>query len=325
MLTRKTIGFIIKIGIVALALFFLYQQLNVKSGIEKYSVGDIITKLKDNYIIVIVVSFMMLLNWFLEALKWRFLIAKIENVSVIRSLRAIFSGITVSAFTPNRIGEYGGRVFCLEKADRIQAVLITVIGSMAQLLTTIVFGSIGLLFLPDYLSDFSLFFDKMSFSYPFLAFIIFLLNAILVLLFLNVSVLTNVLTNISFLKKFEKYNGVFSFYSFEELFKVLAYSVLRYVVFTTQFFILLQLFEVQILYTDAIILITSMLFIVSVIPTISITEIGVRGSVALFLFGLVSTNTVGILSATFVLWVINLLIPSLIGIVFIFTLKFFRK
>ena len=325
MLTRKTIGFLIKIGIVALALFFLYQQLNVKSGVDTHSIVDIITILKGNYIIVIVVVFMMLLNWFLEALKWRFLIAKIEKVSMKRSLRAIFSGITVSAFTPNRVGEYGGRVFCLEKADRIQAVLITVIGSMAQLLTTIIFGSIGLLYLPSYQSDFSLFFDKVSFAYPVFAFILILLNVLLVLLFLNVSVLTNVLTKISFLKKFEKYSGVFSFYSFEELLKVLGYSVARYAVFTTQFFILLQLFDVQILYADAIILIMSMLFVISVIPTIAITEIGVRGSVALFLFGLVSANTVGIFSATFVLWVINLLIPSLIGVFFIFTLKFFRK
>ena len=74
----------------------------------------------------------------MEALKWQFLISKIEKISIKRSIRAIFSGITVSAFTPNRVGEYGGRVFCLEKADRIQAVLITVIGSMAQLVTTIV-------------------------------------------------------------------------------------------------------------------------------------------------------------------------------------------
>ena len=261
MLTRKTIGFLIKIGIVALALFFLYQQLNVKSGVDTHSIVDIITILKGNYIIVIVVVFMMLLNWFLEALKWRFLIAKIEKVSIKRSLRAIFSGITVSAFTPNRVGEYGGRVFCLEKADRIQAVLITVIGSMAQLLTTIIFGSIGLLYLPSYQSDFSLFFDKVSFAYPVFAFILILLNVLLVLLFLNVSVLTNVLTKISFLKKFEKYSGVFSFYSFEELLKVLGYSVARYAVFTTQFFILLQLFDVQILYADAIILIMSMLFV----------------------------------------------------------------
>jgi len=325
MLTRKTIGFLLKIGIVALALFFLYHQLNVKSGVDKHSLDEIITKLKGNYIIVTVVVFMMLLNWFFEALKWRFLIAKIEEVSIKRSLRAIFSGITISAFTPNRVGEYGGRVFCLEKADRIQAVLVTVIGSMAQLLTTIVFGSIGLLYLPFYQSDFSLFFDKVSFAYPVLAFSLILLNVLLVLFFLNVSILTNILAKISFLKKFEKYSGVFSFYSFEELLKVLGYSVVRYVIFTTQFFILLKLFDVQILYADAIVLIMSMLFVISVIPTIAITEIGVRGSVALFLFGLVSANTVGIFSATIVLWIINLLIPSLIGVFFIFTLKFFRK
>jgi hypothetical protein len=96
-------------------------------------------------------------------------------------------------------------------------------------------------------------------------------------------------------------------------------------VFTTQFFILLELFEVSIAYNDAIVLIMSMLFVISVIPTIAITEIGVRGSVAVFLFGLISANTVGILSATFVMWIVNLLLPALIGTIFIFTLKFFRK
>ena len=96
MLTRKTIGFLIKIGIVALALFFLYQQLNVKSGIDKHCVDDIITKLKGNYIVVILVIFMMFLNCFLEALKWRFLISKIEKVSIKRSLRAIFSHVPLT-------------------------------------------------------------------------------------------------------------------------------------------------------------------------------------------------------------------------------------
>ena len=325
MLSRKTIGFLLKFGIVAFALFFLYQQLTAKSGVEQLSMEDVIAKLKSNYAIVILVVLMMFFNWFLEALKWRFLIAKIEKISIKRSIRAIFSGITVSAFTPNRVGEYGGRVFCLETADRIQAVLITVIGSMAQLLTTIIFGSIGLLCLPSYKSDFSIFFDNVSFALPVFAFILIVLNVLLVLLFLNASVFSNVLSNISFLKKYQKYNSVFSFYSSDELLKVLGYSVARYAVFTTQFFILLQVFEVHIAYTDAIVLIMAMLFIISVIPTIAITEIGVRGSVALFLFGLVSANTVGILSATFVMWIINLLVPALIGTAFIFTLKFFRK
>lgn len=325
MLSKKTIGFLLKIAIVAFALFFLYQQLTSKSGVEQISIDDIMVKLKENYLTISLVVLMMFLNWFLEALKWRFLIAKIEKISIKRSIRAIFSGITVSAFTPNRVGEYGGRVFCLEKADRIQAVLITVIGSMAQLLTTIIFGSIGILYLSDYKSELALFFDNVSFAFPVLAFILVLLNFVLLLLFLNASVFSNVLAKISYLKKFKKYSEVFSFYSVSDLSKVLFYSIARYVVFTTQFFILLQLFDVSINYEDAIIFIMSMLFIISVIPTIAITEIGVRGSVAVLLFGLVSSNTIGILSATFVLWIINLLLPSLIGIVFIFTLKFFRK
>jgi len=156
-------------------------------------------------------------------------------------------------------------------------------------------------------------------------FIIILLNVLLVILFLNASVFSVLLSKFKFLRKFAKYNAVFSFYNSSELLEVLLYSVARYVVFTTQFFILLEVFEVDISYVDSIILTSTMLFVISVIPTIAITELGIRGSVALFLFGLVSSNSVGILSATFVMWIINLLLPALIGTIFIFTLKFFRK
>ena len=325
MLSRKTIGFLLKIGIVAFALFFLYQQITSKSSAEQFDIDQILLILKKNFLVIGVVVIMMFLNWFLEALKWRFLILKIEKVSIKRSVRAIFSGITVSAFTPNRVGEYGGRVFCLEKADRIQAVLITVIGSMAQLVTTIVFGSIGILLLPNLMPEFDAILSQFVFAYPIMLFMIVLLNVLLVSLFLNASVFSVVLSKFKFLKKYSKYNEVFSFYNSQELLEVLIYSVARYLVFTAQFLILLQVFDVQIGYIDAMILITTMLLVISIIPTIAITEIGIRGSVALFLFGLVSVNAIGILSATFVMWVINLLLPALIGTIFIFSLKFFRK
>lgn len=325
MLSRKTIGFLLKVGIVAFALFFLYQQLTSKSSVEQFDLDQILVKLQENYIVVTVVILMMFLNWFIESLKWRFLISKIEKVSIKRSIRAIFSGITVSAFTPNRVGEYGGRVFCLEKADRIKGVLITVIGSMAQLVTTIVFGSIGILLLPNLMPEFDSLLSNIVFAYPIMLFLLILLNVLLVTLFLNASVFSVVLSKIKFLRKFKKYNEVFSFYNSSELLEILLYSVARYIVFTTQFFILLQVFDVQIGYVDAMILITTKLLVISIIPTIAITEIGIRGSVALFLFGLVSVNAIGILSATFVMWVINLLLPALIGTIFIFSLKFFRK
>ncbi|MEC8853161.1 MAG: lysylphosphatidylglycerol synthase domain-containing protein [Bacteroidota bacterium] len=328
MLSKKTIGSLLKIGIVAFALFFLYEQLTSKSSVEQFNGDVILQQIKEGYAVLVAVALMMFLNWLLEAVKWRFLILKIEQISIKRSIRAIFSGITVSAFTPNRVGEYGGRVFCLEKADRIQAVLITVIGSMAQLVTTIFFGCVGLLFLPKYKPEFYNIVNSIEFGYPILVFLLVLLNVLIVFLFLNASLFSAILSKIKFLSKYKKYNEVFSFYNTGELVKVLLYSVARYAVFTTQFFILLLLFKVDIAYADAIVLIMIMLFIVSIIPTLAITEIGIRGPVAIFLFGLPTPEidmTVQIFSATFVMWIINLLLPALIGTVFIFTLKFFRK
>ena len=324
MKSKKTISFLLKIGIVAFALFFLYEQITSKSSFEDFDINKTFIQLKTNYLLLVLVVLMMFLNWFLESLKWRFLISKIEKISIKRSLRAIFSGITVSAFTPNRVGEYGGRVFCLEKGDRIKAVLITVIGSMAQLTTTIILGLVGILLLPNLMPQFDLLLSEIIFAYPIMLFVIILLSSLLVTLFLNASVLSIVLSKVKFLRNFQKYNEVFAFYSSSELLEVLLYSVARYLVFTTQFFILLQVFEVNISYIDSCILTSTMLFIISIIPTIAITEIGVRGSVALFLFGLVSVNTVGILSATLVMWIVNLLLPALIGMIFVFTLKFFR-
>jgi len=269
-------------------------------------------------------------------LKWKYIIKKIESVSVLRSLRAVFTGITVSSFTPNRIGEYGGRVFCLKKADRIQAALITVIGSMGQLLTTIVFGSIGILLLYTLQENpYPVIGIIDASSSEYLLFTIFLLivNSTLVFLYLNTSFLSIILRKISWLSKFGKYNQVFSYYNTKELSFVLFFSVFRYVVFTTQFFILFHIFDVNIAYVDAIILIMSMLFIISVIPIPSIfpsavTEIPFRFIVVITLFNGLSPNLYNInnvLSATFLLWIINLVIPAIIGIVFVFTLKFFRK
>ena len=145
MLSKKTISILLKIGIVAFALYFLFEQFNSRQSTSFRSLG-VLDKINSNYFTIIVVIFMMFINWFLEALKWKFLINKIEEISLMTSIRAVFSGITVSTFTPNRIGEYAGRVFCLEKGDRIKAVLITIIGSMSQLFNTIFLVSLDLYF-----------------------------------------------------------------------------------------------------------------------------------------------------------------------------------
>ena len=323
---KKTLSILIKIVIVFFSFFFIYNELLYNDNLGNIRFDSILTVLKENYFTISVVVFMMFINWLVESLKWRFMISKIEDISIFTSLRAIFSGITVSSFTPNRVGEYGGRVFCLEKSDRIQAVFITVLCSMAQLLTTILFGSISFFILHEnFLQDNSmlLFFNIKISSFSFLLLLFF--NFLFLFFYFNASLLVKYISKYKYFKFLDKYINVISLYKRKELMIALLYSVLRYLIFSSQFLILLHVFEVDINFFESILSVMLVFFFITLTPTITIAEIGVRGSVALLVFMKFSSNVIGILSSTFLLWVINLIIPAIIGSFFIFSLKFFRK
>ncbi len=91
---------------------------------------------------------LMPLNWLLEALKWKILIAPIDKIKVKNSLKAVLSGVTTSIFLPNRAGEFTGRILHLEKGKRSFGILPTFIGNISQLSITILAGLIGLTNIP---------------------------------------------------------------------------------------------------------------------------------------------------------------------------------
>ena len=127
------------------------------------------------------------------------------------------------------------------------------------------------------------------------------------------------------MEKLNNYAAVFTLYSEKELGMLLGFSMLRYVVFATQFFMLLVLFDVAPPFLGSMALITITFFTMTMIPTIALTELGVRGSVALFFLGLISNNDIGIVTASFSLWFINLAIPAIIGSVFVLKMNFFKS
>ena len=63
----------------------------------------------------------------------------------------------------------------------------------------------------------------------------------------------------------------------------------------------------------------------SVIPTILISEIGVRGSVALIVFGVITDNGLALLVASVLLWIINVATPALMGLLYINQLKIVKE
>ena len=313
---KKYLSIIIKIVIVFFSFYFIYHQLVENKSFEELDISVLIDTVKKNKVYLFGVILMMFLNWLVEALKWRYMISKIENISIMTAYRAVFTGITVSTFTPNRIGEYGGRVFCLEKGDRIKAVFITVLCSMSQLLVTILFGSISLFILFD-----EILIDKTFLSVSLLI----LLNLFLLFSYFNISHFVNFLGKFKLIKSFKKYLEVLVMYNYKDLIIAFIYSNTRYFIFSLQFIILLHVFGINISFMDAILSVMLIFFFITITPTITIAEIGVRGSVAIFVLGLFSSNDIAILSSTTLLWLINLIIPAIIGSFFIFSLKFFRS
>jgi hypothetical protein len=313
--------------------FFIIKQVFWKQDLPALirTLEDDISSMKFVLLLALVIV-LMVLNWVLETIKWKMLIAKVENVSFMRALEAVLTGVTISSFTPNRIGEYFGRVFILKRASHIEGILITVLGSMSQLLITILTGSIALLlFFPLFLPH-----TEYFQGYLYIAFIavIISLDLLLLSLFFNVSFLATLKEKIlrNGLKKIRKYFRIFTLYSNRELAGVMLLSLARYIVFSTQYIILLRMMGVDVPFYLAYLLISLIYFIMAIIPTIALSELGIRGSVAIYFFGFYFSTIMSgsgelnfsILVASVLQWVINLGIPAIAGSIFLFRLQFFR-
>lgn len=315
MKNKSSLFFLFKLLIVCLACWYIYNEtfLNKNFTGIKTAVLNIFLSPGSSFIFSFVLL-LMFFNWGIEALKWKFLIRKVEPLSFFKSFRATLSGVTASVFTPNRVGEFLGRIFYLDKADKIQGALIAILGSMSQLLVTFICGSISLLFFISFFQPKNLLSDNI---FALLVVLVILINIFSLLLFFSTSALSFFLNKFSFLKKLEKYSAVFSFYSPAELLVVLLLSFARYMIFTLQFYFLLKILNVEILFLHSLIIIPMIFLCVTAVPTITPAEIGVREFFALQFIGLVSANSSGIVLSAFSLWLINLAVPALIGTIFI--------
>ncbi len=323
----KTYNTIIKTVIIIVSISFLIDQLFIKQNIMELW-NSFINIFDNNYSIVlfIITVLAMPLNWSIEAYKWKFLLKDTEEISFSTALRAIFSGTTISAVSPNRTGDYLARVFVLNKTGFWHGVLITLIGSYAQNIVTLVVGGLAFfgLFAPTlinlgYLSaDILLYFEI----------VFFIVLVVVILLYFKISLLTNIVP-----KKWRRIHiivNIFKQFKFNKLSIVINISLLRYLVYTLQYFLILR----AVGFTDlgifeGMALVTSIFLLNSIRPSIALLEIGIRGSVAIFVFGLYYSfdgdyqNQV--FAASSIIWFINIVLPAIIGLFFIRDLKFFKK
>ena len=312
--TKQFFFVLIKLSIVVAAFYFIYNKLVNNDSLD---FSDFITNLKENNIFSLKnIAFLLLIssfNWLLEILKWQKLVSFIKRINFYNALQQSLSSLTASLFTPNRIGEYGAKAIYFTKHYRKRILLLNLIGNVMQMVVTVAFGTIGLFLFTQH---YPIKINTQHF-YKYFIFIFIILSVCL------------------FLIKQKKYS--FRGFSIEKLktfLKSLPFSIssvtliasmLRYLTFSFQFYFLLLLFKVELNYIDAMTIITAMYLLASIIPSIFILDVVVKGSIAVYLFSFAGVSELTILSIITIMWLLNFVLPSLFGSYYVLTFNFEKQ
>jgi hypothetical protein len=268
------------------------------------------------------VILLMVVNWGLEAAKWQMSVAVIHPLSFVQSFKAVLTGVSFAVSTPNRVGEYLGRMLYMPEGKRLKVIAITLVGSMSQILVTFYMGLFGLI---RYRQEVT---EKWPVLNGWTQWIIGVLSVLVV-------ILTLFYFHLPFFEKklerrFRKRSWLYliqaiSVFGMQRLSKLLLLSLARYIVFAIQYVLLFRLFEVNIAASALFWMMSVVFLVLAAIPSIALADLGVRGEVSLQLIGLLSSNSLGILLTSVAAWFINLIIPALAGSLLVVGLRVFKR
>lgn len=303
-----------KIGILLALLFVCYDFVWVQNANPAFLNNLIVTYKTSNPVFLIICLSLAPINWLLECLKWKKLIHSFNPISYYQSLKSILLGISIGLITPGRVGEYGGRLLFVQPQHISKALFANFIGSISQNLINIIPGSIAIyFFLASYFQNAV---TALSISLFFLAFAFLLL-----VIYFNSGNIIPIFSKNNFLKKYASQFDSFHLYK-ADLHKIMSLSIARYLIYVSQYILLLYYFRLDFGFEEMLSSVVIIYLLQSSIPLPPILGIVARTQIAIFVLGIYSDNYTSILSVPVILWMINLLIPSLFGIVILMKSNF---
>lgn len=302
--TKQFLVLLIKILIVAGAFYFIYNQLANNDQLDWQKFIVLFQKNQS----VLGISFILLLsvlNRYFEILKWQNLAQYIRKISVAESTKQVLAALTAGLFTPNGVGEYAGKALFFNKSEAKKVVFLNLICNGIQMVLTVVFGIFGLLY-------FNTLYHVIT---PKTVLILF---GICFLLF-----------GILFFSKKVNIKG----YSIEKLIhkineipkhihqRNILLGIFRYLVFSHQYYFLFLAFDVHLPYLILIATIASVYFLASSLPTFQFLDFAVKGSVAIYFFGILGVNEWIVVFISTLMWFLNVVIPVVIGSYYVLNFK----
>ena len=259
------------------------------------------TFLQISWLLVVIV--LLPLNLFLESEKWRLIVSKTEVISHANAFKAVLAGFASGFFTPNRTGEFLGRIVFMQKTHRKIGVAYSVINSLTQNMILVVCG------LPAAIVYYIVVKKHIT---PDIELYLYAITCILLLLLIFYFTLP-VLAKTKIWRRYLAFSSDISLYSHKDLAQILSFSLMRYALFCTQFYAILYFFGVELEWWQAFIAIPANYLFVTFTPSLAFAEAAVRSSYAVIFIGAFSQQLAGIAFAGFALWFVNFGIPMLAG------------
>lgn len=317
-LRRSIINGSIKGVLVLLFMYLIYDQVVSKESLHTIWVSFVGNLSYSHLPFLLFAICLMPINWALESLKWKHLTAKFQAITFSKAFVSILCGLSIGILTPQRIGEYGGRILMLETKHNWKGILATFISSISQNLFNVSLGLVGAsLYIIMYLD---------TPNYVIISFLTFAIMIISTAFFFyyHLELFVRLLKKLPFVNKSDKIQKLSqkkNIYTFSDLSRLNIYSILRYSVYVVQYMMLLYFFGVESSMFAMVIAISTIYLVQSSIPIPPMFGILARGEIALIIFGITASNDLSILSATFSLWIINLLIPSFLGLLVVLNIN----
>lgn len=313
---KKYLNILIKLTIVGLAFWFVYSKVTNQHNLSNFT--NLVESLDNtllNYALILVV-FLMFVNWALEVVKWKYLLRNIEKVSLWKATKSVFCGLTWAIFTPNRIGEYGGRILLLKPDHRAKGAVLMGVGLFAQLVLTSFFGALSIAW-------FVTTFMNTPVSINFGIWLIAIIYALaFVILYFNVHWVDQWVGKFIFLRKIRPFFAVLLEVNSKDLLYVLLLSLFRFLIFSSQYIILLLIILPDIPMISMLLMIFILFFVQAAVPTLDIFDFSVRSYVASNLFSYVTTQEIAVMAVVSCIWFVNLILPAIIGSFFVLNVNY---
>ncbi|MFV8370786.1 hypothetical protein [Flavobacterium sp. LB2P6] len=302
--TKQFLVLLIKLLIVGGAFYFIYNQL---ANNDKLDWQKFIVLFRKNQSIggIAFILLLSVLNRFFEILKWQNLVAFIHKISLGAATKQVLGALTAGLFTPNGVGEYAGKALFFDKSNTKKVIFLNLICNGIQMILTVIFGIFGLLY---FNAQYNVITTKT----------VALLFGILILLFIVLFSFKKItIKGYSIEKLIHKINEIPKSIHQKNIFL----GICRFLVFSHQYYFLFLAFDVDLPYLIAIATITSVYFLASSLPTFQFLDFAVKGSVAVYFFGILGVNEWIVIFITTLMWFLNVVLPVIIGTYYVLNFK----